>query len=109
MTTLKQKSCTTCKPNSPKVTSTQMATFMKELDTDWNIVENTYIERQYRVANFSEAMELANYISEIAEDENHHPDLHIGWGKLKVTITTHACDGLTENDFILAAKIDNLQ
>ena len=64
------------------------------------------IERTYGVKDFASAMDLANKIAAIAEEENHHPDLHISWGKVRVELNTHFIGGLTENDFIVAAKID---
>ena len=68
------------------------------------------IERVYKLKNFVEAIQFVNQVAEIAEDEGHHPNLHIfGWNKVRIEINTHSAGGLTENDFILAAKIDGLQ
>ena len=66
------------------------------------------ISKQFKFRDFVGAMEFANKITPIAESEGHHPDLYIGWGKVRVELTTHAIGGLSENDFILAAKIDTL-
>lgn len=66
------------------------------------------ISKQFKFKNFKDAMEFANKITDIAESEGHHPDLSIGWGKVSVELSTHVVDGLSENDFILAAKIDKI-
>lgn len=82
----------------------------RELGTqvpDWEVHEDR-IERTFEVGDFVEAMDFANRITPIAEQENHHPDLHISWGKVRVELSTHKIGGLSENDFILAAKIDEL-
>lgn len=72
----------------------------------WTIApDGLSISREFKFKNFIEAMEFANRITPVAEAEGHHPDLTVGWGKVGVTLTTHAIGGLSENDFILAAKI----
>ncbi len=71
-------------------------------------MEGHHLERDFRVKDFRRAMALANEIAEIAESQGHHPDLLVQWGRLKVTLFTHAIDGLHENDFIMAARIDAL-
>jgi len=73
----------------------------------WEIAEKS-IERTFKFKNFVEAMRFANRITAIAEEENHHPDLHISWGKVIVELSTHSVDGLSINDFIVAAKINRL-
>ena len=69
-------------------------------------MDSHHLEREFAFKNFRQAMTLANEIAEIAEDQKHHPDMLVGWGRLRITLFTHAIDGLHENDFILAAKID---
>ena len=66
------------------------------------------IRRRYRLGDFRAALDFVNRVGELAEREGHHPDFHLGWGKLRLTIWTHKIDGLTESDFILAAKLDRL-
>ena len=75
---------------------------------EWAIVDGRRLEREIVLKDFREALALANRIGEIAEGQNHHPDLLVSWGKLHITQYTHAVDGLHENDFILAARIDAL-
>ena len=74
----------------------------------WAVVDEKVIEKIYPTKNFVAAMDLANRITAVAERENHHPDLHVSYRQLRVELTTHALGGLTENDFILAAKIDQI-
>jgi 4a-hydroxytetrahydrobiopterin dehydratase len=79
---------------------------LRELDDGWHLNSDGHLERVYRLQNFVQAMALANKVAEIAEDEGHHPDLYIGWGKCKVEIWMHKISGLTESDFYFAAKAD---
>jgi 4a-hydroxytetrahydrobiopterin dehydratase len=72
----------------------------------WNVIDDRKLSKSYRFANFASAMKLANQIAELAECEGHHPDLLVRWGELMVCLWTHKIDGLSESDFILAAKID---
>ena len=78
----------------------------RELDDGWRLNPDGHLERAYSFKNFAAAMAFANKVADIAEDESHHPDLHIAWGKCKVEIWTHKISGLTESDFYLAAKAD---
>ncbi|MDZ4244277.1 MAG: 4a-hydroxytetrahydrobiopterin dehydratase [Candidatus Doudnabacteria bacterium] len=83
--------------------------YLKQLHPDWKIVENgKKIRREFKFKNFQSALDFVNKIGEIAESEGHHPDIQFGWGYAIITLWTHAINGLFENDFILAAKIDRL-
>lgn len=74
---------------------------------DWKISDDTKsIEKEFTFKDFKEALAFVNKVGEIAESEGHHPDIELGWGKVKITLTTHAIDGLSQNDFIVAAKIN---
>jgi 4a-hydroxytetrahydrobiopterin dehydratase len=77
-----------------------------ELDDGWTLSSKGHLERTYEFSNFVEAMAFANRVGEIAEAQNHHPDLHVAWGKCTVEIWTHKIQGLTESDFYFAAKAD---
>jgi 4a-hydroxytetrahydrobiopterin dehydratase len=72
----------------------------------WEVREGVRLAKEYRFKNFVEAVDFVNRITPVAEAEGHHPDLQVGWGRVLVELTTHAANGLTENDFVLAAKID---
>lgn len=74
----------------------------------WNVIHEHHLQRDYKFTNFSDALRFVNRIGEIAEAEGHHPDIIFGWGYAEIKIWTHAIDGLSESDFILAAKIDAL-
>ena len=74
----------------------------------WLVIDNHHIEREFSFPDFKEALTFLNQVGAIAEAQGHHPDLNLAWGKVKISIWTHKIDGLTERDFILAAKIDKL-
>jgi 4a-hydroxytetrahydrobiopterin dehydratase len=73
---------------------------------DWTVVHTHHLEREYKFPDFKTALDFTNKVGAIAEEQGHHPDIYVAWGKVRVTIWTHKIDGLTESDFILAAKID---
>ena len=100
-----------CKPceGIGKVFESREVAHYQDMVEGWSVVDGLVIEKTYPTRNFVAAMELANRITEIAEQENHHPDLHVSYRQLRVELTTHALGGLTENDFILAAKINQLE
>ena len=77
-----------------------------DLDPAWQLTAEGHLERALAFGNFAMAMEFANRVAAIAEAENHHPDLHVAWGRCTVEIWTHKIDGLTESDFFFAAKVD---
>jgi 4a-hydroxytetrahydrobiopterin dehydratase len=80
----------------------------KELGPGWKVVNEHQLEREYKFKDFREALAFTNKVGELAESEGHHPDIFLGWGQVKLTIWTHSKDGLTQSDFVLAAKIDKL-
>jgi len=75
---------------------------------DWQVVNEHHLQRNYRFKDFRETLDFVNRVGELAEEQGHHPDICFGWGKADITIWTHKIDGLTESDFVLAAKIDKL-
>ncbi len=85
-----------------------MAALKRQVSDNWKLVDGHHLLREVRRRNFRDALALANAIGEIAEAQMHHPDLLVSWGRLTVTLFTHAIDGLHENDFIMAARIDEL-
>jgi 4a-hydroxytetrahydrobiopterin dehydratase len=105
---LKNKKCVPCEGGIPPLTTKEIKKLKKEVHSDWTVIDKKKIVREFRFVNFLHAMDFANKISNLAEEENHHPDLHIGYGKCIVELWTHAIGGLSENDFILAAKIDEI-
>jgi len=77
-----------------------------QLGGGWQVVDEHHLEKEYRFANFREALDFTNRLGELSEAEGHHPDILLSWGRVFVTIFTHKVDGLTESDFVLAAKYD---
>ena len=106
--TLTGKRCQACEGGVAKYTRVEATQQLSQLSGEWQLSDDAkMISRKFKLRNFVQAMELANQIARLAEEEQHHPDLHItGYRQLRVDLTTHAIDGLSENDFILAAKID---
>jgi 4a-hydroxytetrahydrobiopterin dehydratase len=109
MATLADRECVPCKGGTPALKGQALAELAAQLGGGWKIVAEHHIEKEYPLKNFREALDLANRIGELAEAQGHHPDLYVAWGRVKVTIWTHKVDGLTESDFVLAAKVDALR
>jgi 4a-hydroxytetrahydrobiopterin dehydratase len=105
---LANRKCVPCHGGVPRLTGAEIEGFMGEL-REWEVVGEHHLKKTYAFPNFQQALALVNRISEVAEVEGHHPDICFGWGRVEVTIYTHAIDGLSESDFILAAKIDAIQ
>ena len=106
-TPLAKKRCVPCHSGTPRLTASEIATLRAGVP-DWQVDDDRRLTRTFRFKEFAGPMAFASRIAEVAEEEDHHPDLHVHWGRLEVEITTHAIRGLSENDFILAAKIDRL-
>jgi 4a-hydroxytetrahydrobiopterin dehydratase len=110
---LAQRSCVPCRGGVPPLTRDEIAPLLAQLDPGWTVAETSeparsvlFLERAYRVKNFADAMNAAAAIGRMAEEQRHHPDLHVSWGRLGVAIWTHKIGGLTESDFVFAAKCD---
>ncbi len=103
---LADQRCIPCRGGVPPMEESRAKEFLRELADGWLLNENGHLERVYRLRDFAQAMALANKVADIAEEESHHPDLYIAWGKCKVEIWTHKISGLTESDFYFAAKAD---
>ena len=111
MTDLAKKKCIPCEGNIPPFDQEEIHKYLKKIN-GWNVESNKdssyFLIKKYSFKNFKDSQDFVNKVSEIAEKENHHPDIFFGWGYCKIKIFTHAIKGLAESDFILAAKIDNL-
>lgn len=108
MDDLSQKKCVSCEGGVPPLSAAEITRY-KEQVPNWKVADDQKsISREFAFKNFAESLAFANKIGYIAEAENHHPDLFVSWGKLRAELSTHAISGLSENDFILAAKIDEL-
>lgn len=104
---LYEKTCEVCTAKTPAVSVDTSKLLLEELSDEWSI-EDGKLTRSFSFPNFATALAKVNQLGELAESENHHPDLLLSWGAVSVTLYTHSIEGLSENDFILAAKIDQL-
>ena len=111
MSGLSKKKCIPCSGEIPAFTEEQINEFKTKVE-NWNIMKNDkghfYLSKDFKFKNFEKSLNFINKVSQIAEDENHHPDLKFGWGYANIIIMTHAINGLAESDFVLAAKIDEI-
>jgi 4a-hydroxytetrahydrobiopterin dehydratase len=107
MSELAEKSCVPCRGGVPPLTEEQILPLKGQV-REWKVVNSHHLERQFTFPDFQTALDFVNRVGVLAEDQGHHPDIYLAWGKVRVTIWTHKIDGLTESDFILAAKIDRL-
>ena len=105
--TLARKQCAPCKEGVPPLRGEALETFHAQL-TGWQVVAEHHLAKTYTFPDFLKALEFVNKVGELAEREGHHPDLHLSWGRVEVTTWTHKINGLSESDFILAAKIDEI-
>ncbi len=106
---LAKKRCVPCEGNIKPLSNSQIQALLKNL-TEWEKnSDEKFIKRRFKFKNFIESLEFVNKIGAIAEEENHHPDLEFGWGYCEVRLYTHSINGLHENDFIVASKINNLK
>ena len=105
MSELAEKQCVPCRGGIPPLTAEEISPLVEQI-SDWEVVENHHIQKTFKSDNFSSALDFVNRVGEIAEEQGHHPDLYLAWGKVEVKIWTHKINGLNESDFILAAKID---
>lgn len=105
---LSEKSCVPCRGGIPPLTREEIEPLFKELK-GWEVKDDSRLLKSYKFKDFKSSLDLAIKIGELAESENHHPDLLVRWGELGIELWTHAIGGLTESDFILAAKIDQIK
>ena len=106
--TLADKECVPCKGGVPKLEGAALVNLAKDLGGGWRTLDGHHLEKEYKFKDFREALKFTNKVGELAEAQGHHPDIYLAWGKVKLTIWTHKVDGLTESDFVLAAKADRL-
>ena len=108
MAALAQQNCVPCKGGVAPLKGDDLRKLSQQLDSAWQVAGEHHLEREFKFKDFRDALTFTNRVGELAEEQNHHPDIFLTWGKVKVTIWTHKIDGLTESDFVLAAKIDSL-
>ena len=136
ITNLSDKKCVACEGGTPPLNEKEIAGYMAELGVGWEVVENKpgnenatavsqearhentegsristtwkKIKKEFKFKNFKEAMSFVNKVADLAEEQGHHPDIHISYNRVGIELWTHAVSGLSENDFIMAAKIDGI-
>lgn len=106
---LSEKNCTPCKGGVPPLKGEQLEQLHRQLGESWKVVDDHHLEKEYSFKNFREALAFTNKVGEIAEQEGHHPDILLTYGKVKIQLWTHKINGLSESDFILAAKCDKIK
>jgi 4a-hydroxytetrahydrobiopterin dehydratase len=105
---LANEKCEPCHGGVPAVKGEELQRLAQPLAEGWRVVNEHHLEKEFRFPDFVQALAFTNRVGAIAEEEQHHPDIYLAWGKVRVTIWTHAIDGLSRNDFVLAAKIDRI-
>ena len=103
---LASKECVPCRGGIPPLAGDELQTLSQQLGNDWEVVDAHHLSKEFAFKNFIEALVFVNRVGDVAEEQNHHPDLYLAWGKVRVEIWTHKINGLTESDFIFAAKAD---
>jgi 4a-hydroxytetrahydrobiopterin dehydratase len=107
MADLASRECVPCRGGVPPLKGEEIRKLLTQVD-DWEVVNEHHLKKEFRFSNFRESQGFVNRVGDLAEEQGHHPDICFGWGRAEITIWTHKIDGLTESDFILAAKIDKV-
>lgn len=107
MSSLAEKTCVPCRGGVPPLRGEALQTLVRQV-TGWSVINEHHLLKNFKFADFRAALAFVNQVGALAEEQGHHPDIFLAWGKVDITIWTHKIDGLTESDFILAAKIDQL-
>jgi 4a-hydroxytetrahydrobiopterin dehydratase len=105
MTDLASKTCVPCRGGTPPLAGQELQSLAKEVP-QWKVVDSHHLTRAFTFPDFRQALAFVNKVGELAEEQGHHPDILLAWGKAEITTWTHKINGLSEGDFILAAKID---
>lgn len=106
MENLDSKNCIPCQVGTPPLKGQPLLDLYSQLETSWKLIDESRLEKEYKFKNFRDALAFVNKVGAVAEEQGHHPDIYLSWGKCKLSIWTHKIHGLTESDFILAAKCD---
>lgn len=107
-TKLCELSCVPCRGGVPPLDEPRLSELLGELADGWEVVDKHHLTRTFKTPDFMTGLEFVNNVGAVAEQQGHHPDIGLSWGRVTITIHTHKIDGLTESDFVLAAKIDVL-
>ncbi len=109
MSDLAGKQCIPCKGGVPPLRGAELDALLEQLGGGWQVVDEHHLAKDYRFPDFVGALAFTNRVGGMAEEQQHHPDIHLSWGRVRVEIWTHKIDGLTESDFVFAAKADRLE
>ena len=107
MANLADKKCVPCRGGVPPLQGEELQKLAGQVE-NWQVANGHHLEKIYKFPDFRHALAFVNNVGELAEEQDHHPDIYLTWGKVEIKIWTHKINGLTESDFILAAKIDKL-
>lgn len=107
-TKLARKECVPCEGGVPPLPEEERERLLDELDAGWKVVDGHHLEKAFEFEDWAAAQQFVNRVGDLAEEQGHHPDLHLSWGRVGVQLWTHAIDGLTESDFVMAAKIEEI-
>ena len=102
------KKCVPCEGGTQPLKRDKIDEYKKAINPEWEVIDDKSLKRRFRFPSFKSSIEFVNKVANLAEDEGHHPDITINYKKVTLELTTHAIDGLSENDFIMAAKLENL-
>jgi 4a-hydroxytetrahydrobiopterin dehydratase len=105
---LANKKCISCEGGIPPLGKVEITNYMKQISEDWDLIDDKRISRNFAFVNYKHTIDFVNKVADLAEAEGHHPVMHVYYGKIEIELWTHAINGLSVNDFILAAKIDDL-
>lgn len=108
MSDLSEKHCVPCVSGTKPLDPATILELARDLRAGWQVVEMHHLEKDYRFPDFKKALQFTVSVGELAEEQGHHPDFFLGWGQVRLTLWTHSAGGLTESDFVMAAKIDRL-
>lgn len=107
-TRLSQMECVPCRGGIPPLAGEELERLHSELGSGWQLVDGHHLEKEFEFPDFGTALAFTNRVGELAESQDHHPDIYLRWGLVRVTISTHKIDGLTESDFVFAARTEGL-
>ena len=105
---LAEQKCEACNANTPPLKGEELQQYYNKLEEGWDLIDDHHLIKTYSFKNFRQALEFTNRVGEMSEEEGHHPEIYLTWGEVKLKIYTHAIDALSENDFIWAAKADEV-
>ena len=108
MNELANRVCVPCRGGIPPLKGKELKALQNQLGNGWNVINEHHLKKKWKFDDFESALNFTNKIGSLAEDQGHHPDIYLAWGKVEIKMWTHKISGLTESDFILAAKIDRI-